>query len=286
MKQIDLRALAMTKLQKRFEKCTWEILRPHLEEAVNAKKKDRITAEYSSRNNTGLRALFSELYLSLPTRIEKNTFLPILDFLDLSTVRGLLDNCLPEDEFRPALSSAIPSIKDEVETFCASMRRDLADLWCTGRGCPGVFKSKSDSWLSEFLSLARVVFVMGDSDNEVIVHYPTLFKRQILGSLSVANRVNERPVASHPNLDEAWTFYRSQLKYSHRHYEAMCHTLQQYFTGKWEEAPLELLQDNGSWEDTFSDFLYNGVLTSPYTDPSMISGFPTFDSASDELDSD
>ncbi|KZT52659.1 hypothetical protein CALCODRAFT_557946 [Calocera cornea HHB12733] len=259
MEGLSFRKFARTVLKQPFRKCKWERLRPHLEDLLSGKKKRRMDAKYKPRNETKLRTVFMTMFLAQQSDTARNTFLPILDFLQLPTVKGLLGNYFPENEFESAVLSATPSITEEVDCFCAAMRRDLVDLWCTGRGCPRLYNDKSDAWNLWFLSLAWIVFVIpgaGGQHRDVLLHYPTLFKRQVIGSASMIDRwASSVTNIAQPDLYEKWSFYRSHIRYSQVHQEAMRETLQTYYLDRWHAASLSELQQHVGWEDKFTGFL-------------------------------
>ncbi|KZO96107.1 hypothetical protein CALVIDRAFT_134082 [Calocera viscosa TUFC12733] len=251
-------------LKKPLNACNWETVRLKLEEFVNSNKKRRLEAIYVPRNTRKLRDLFTQMFGNLPSPLAKNTFLPVLDFLQLPTVKSFIDSFASEEEFDMAVTSAFPAITQEVEAFCARMRADLVDVWIAGNGGDLTEAAKKDdTWRSSFLSLAQTVFVLDGHGS--LLHYSTLFKRRILSSAAIdtssaaidsaaINRFN-----AHPNLSHNWEFYLERIQYSHAFFKLMRKTLRTYDLLGSGTIPFSELEERRDcqWMDTFCDLMNN-----------------------------
>ncbi|KZO96108.1 hypothetical protein CALVIDRAFT_134093 [Calocera viscosa TUFC12733] len=207
--------------------------------------------QYSHRNNKKLRGVYRRIYGEQSTELARNTFLPVLDFLDLRSVRSFIPSYLPEEEFDLAVSMVLPTIREEAQAFCARMRSDLVRLWCRGNKYSRPAE-EDDEWRSEFLSLAAVVFIpKGHEDCGSLIHYSTLFKRDIFLSAAFPARYDDSPEA-HPTLSENWVDYLAGISYSHDHFQAMRKTLQTYFSD-WDTTSLSDLDAQEGWKDKFYD---------------------------------
>ncbi|EJT96673.1 hypothetical protein DACRYDRAFT_112481 [Dacryopinax primogenitus] len=128
----DARDLERIDIKQFVREETWDQVLPRIGMIANANRDRRLREQFVARNQSKARAIFVQLYYALPTELEKNSFLPVKDFLTLRSVRSLLASRAPDDEFDTCARSALPHISAESNAFCARMRRDLKaddDAW-------------------------------------------------------------------------------------------------------------------------------------------------------------
>ncbi|KZT52662.1 hypothetical protein CALCODRAFT_520571 [Calocera cornea HHB12733] len=217
----------------------FEKIHPALEELVNTIMHRDLVHRYDDRNSDHLRNIFVNEWHALPNDSERNSFLPIIDFMELPAVSKLQELHVPDREFYAAVEDARLRITEEVEDFLAGMRQDLFNLYCQYYDDELI---DDDDGRAEFLSRADTVFTTGDMPNGPVLHYSTLFRPAVFLPLSS----KDFPYSNeHPYLDHPWSVYLGRLSVNEKQVAAMRKIRASHYLKR--NAPFTLLERRTGW---------------------------------------